>query len=152
MSHKIINKNSFNILGIGVTTTGDENQDSKDIAKLWQKFFSENISSKIPFKKNNRIINLYTDYEIDQNGPYTAILGYEVESLKEVPLGMIGKFFAGNKYTVFTSKGNIPDIINEVWKKINSTNLKRAYKADFDIYAEQTLAGYGEVETYVSIE
>ncbi|MDX1957714.1 MAG: GyrI-like domain-containing protein [Leptospiraceae bacterium] len=145
-------KDSFNILGISVRTTGANGQDKADIAKLWQRFFEENISQKISNKKNSHIINLYTDYNQDEKGEYTTILGFEVESIGEVPLGMVGKFFAKDNYAVLKSSGKSPQAVQEAWNKVYSSNLKRTYTADFDIYDSMNAAGDVEFRTFVSIE
>jgi len=152
MSFEKKTKDSFNILGISVRTTGENGQDAKDIGKLWERFFSEEISSKIKNKKDPRIINLYTDYETDHTGPYTAILGYEVESLGDVPLGMVGKFFAKDTYSTIKSQGKIPDIIIEAWQKVYNSKIKRTYMADFDIYEVGNSPESAIVTTFVSIE
>ena len=55
------------------------------------RFFKENISSKIPNKINGDILALYTDYEGDYTKPYSWILGCEVSSLEQVPEGLVGK-------------------------------------------------------------
>src|ERR1700733_309936 len=55
------------------------------------KFFQEDIISKIPNKIDGNILALYTDYEGDQTQPYSWILGCEVTSLEHVPQGLVGK-------------------------------------------------------------
>ena len=68
------------IIGISVKTTNENGQSTADIEQLWEYFFSKNIISHIPNKKNENIFSIYTDYESDFRGKYTTILGVEVTS------------------------------------------------------------------------
>ncbi|WP_447640168.1 MULTISPECIES: hypothetical protein [Chitinophagaceae] len=48
-------KAGFNIIGILVRTTNKDNQAAKDLDKLWECFFSENIMGKIPNKATSEV-------------------------------------------------------------------------------------------------
>ena len=41
---------NFNIIGISVETTNENGKSVEDIGKLWEQFYSEGISDKIPNK------------------------------------------------------------------------------------------------------
>ena len=43
------------IIGISVKTTNENGQSTADIEQLWEYFFSKNITSHIPNKKNENI-------------------------------------------------------------------------------------------------
>ena len=53
------------IIGIETRTTNQNGQAMKDIGGLWNRFFSENIISKIPNAVNSNVYAIYTDYESD---------------------------------------------------------------------------------------
>jgi len=57
--------NKFNIIGISVRTTNQNNKSAEDIGKLWEQFYRENLSAKIPNKTSNNIYAIYTDYKGD---------------------------------------------------------------------------------------
>ena len=48
------------IIGISVKTTNENGQSTADIEQLWEYFFSKNITSHIPNKKNENIFSIYT--------------------------------------------------------------------------------------------
>jgi predicted transcriptional regulator YdeE len=144
----------FNLIGISVKTTNESGQAVNDIPKLWEKFMSENKISNIPGKVNDVVYSLYTEYEHDHTGPYTAMLGCKVENLDNIPDGMIGKSFNGGSYLKLTTKGDLTSglIVNE-WMKIWEMDIDRAYTADFEIYDERSAnPANAEVDILVAIK
>jgi predicted transcriptional regulator YdeE len=143
---------AFHIIGIFVRTSNVNNKSLKDIGDLFGRFISQNISEKIPDKINGDIYCVYTDYETDYNGPYTTIIGCKVSSLKEIPIGLIGKTIPESKYQVYTSTGKLSESLAKTWEGIWNTELDRRYSADFDIYGEKARDfENAEVDTYVAI-
>ncbi|HEY2650200.1 MAG TPA: GyrI-like domain-containing protein [Puia sp.] len=143
---------AFHIIGIFVRTSNVNNKSLKDIGDLFGRFMSQNISEKIPDKINGDIYCVYTDYETDYNGPYTTIIGCKVSSLKEIPIGLIGKTIPESKYQAYTSTGKLSESLAKTWEGIWNTELDRRYSADFDIYGEKARDfENAEVDTYVAI-
>lgn len=143
---------AFKIIGISVRTKNENNQAQVDINNLWNKWYEENVSTRIPNKVSDAIINIYTEYESDENGYYTCILGYEVESIDSIPKGLVGKQIPKLKYKEFVSTGKLPDCVVETWKTIWSLKFDRSYQADFDVYeADKMNPENAEVKTYLSI-
>ena len=144
----------FQIIGISVRTSNQENQAATDIPALWNQFISENILEKIPNKIDAEIYSIYTNYEGDHTKPYDTILGCKVSSLDHIPKGMIGQAFEGGKVAKFTSKGNLEDnIIYKTWLDIWTVDLDRTYTADFEVYGAKSLdRANAEVDIFVAIE
>lgn len=143
---------SFYIIGIAVRTINKDFKAKEDIGNLWNRWFAEGISNQIPNKINDKIINMYTDYDADEHGFYTTILGHKVKSLEAIPDGMTGKEIPEQKYKEYVSKGKLPSCVLETWQTIWNTKLNRKYNADFDMYDPKTMhPENAEVKTYVSI-
>ena len=143
---------SFKIIGISVRTINKGNQAQKDINNLWNKWFSENIASRIPNRVSDNLYNMYTDYESDETGYYTCILGYRVTSLDSIPKGLIGRYIPKGNYKEFISRGKLPDCVIKTWQTIWGLNFNRSYTADFDMYDPQKMnPENAEVKTYLSI-
>ena len=143
----------FNIIGVSIRTTNENEQSGKDIPALWDKFISEGIAEKIPNKINHSIYSIYTDYEKDHTKPYTTILGCAVESLDLIPEGMIGKVIETASYEKFIAKGNLNNgiVINE-WIKIWNSDLNRSFTSDFEIYGEKAQnPENAEVDIFIAI-
>lgn len=128
----------FDLIGISIRTTNENEQSASEIAELWKKFMSENILEKIPNKIDNTIYSLYTDYEDDHTKPYTAILGCIVHGLDHVPKNMVGKSFAGGNYMKTSAKGDLrKGLVVNKWTEIWGMNLNRAYTADFEVFGQK---------------
>ncbi|MEM6263397.1 MAG: GyrI-like domain-containing protein [Bacteroidota bacterium] len=144
---------SFKIIGISVDTTNEQGQ-AADLEKLWATFYAENVPGKVPNKASNDVYAIYTDYESDFTGKYTAMIGLRVNSLSQVPAGMIGREFTGGTYQKIVAKGAMPRAVVQAWQDIWSKDkeLSRAYTADFEVYRPKSQNGENsEVDIYVAV-
>lgn len=124
------------IIGIAIRTTNQNEQSALDIPQLWNDFHTQQIQAKIPAKRSEDIYAIYTDYESDFTAAYTTIIGCEVETLAEIPEGMVGHIIPSGSYTKIDVRGNLlENIVLHAWIKIwNSPNLERTYTSDFEVY------------------
>lgn len=145
-------ESAFNIIGISVRT--NNNVGGKDIGNLWAKFISEDIFEKIPNKNSYDVYGIYTDYESDHTGDYTAIVGCHVSTLDEIPAGMVGKCIPASNYEIFTAKGKMPECVYGKWTEIWQNNeLERTYSTDFEIYgAKSQNPMEAEVDIFISVK
>ena len=151
---KTITINSFKIIGISVRTTNENGQSAKDIGELWAKFMSEGIANKIPNKLDTEILSIYTNYESDHTKPYDTLLGCRVDSLENIPEGMVGQIFEGGNYREFVSKGDLTKgAVYGTWSEIWGSDLNREYSADFEVYGEKAKnPADAEVGIFVAIK
>ncbi len=143
----------FYIIGISVRTTNANGQGAKDIGALWNRFIGEGIAEKIPNKSGFDIYSVYTEYEGDYTLPYTTILGCKVNSIDEIPDGMIAHQIGNGKYQLFVAKGNLNEgVVVAEWQKIWNSDLVRKYTSDFEIYgAKAQNPEDAEVEIYIAV-
>jgi predicted transcriptional regulator YdeE len=151
MENKIIEP--FKIIGIAIRTTNENNQAATDIGNLWGKFMGENVMASIPNKVDNTIYSIYTEYESDFTKPYTTMLGCKVNSLNDIPDGLLGKTFEGGEYIRFNAKGDLAKgIVYSKWVEIWNKDLNRKYTADFEVYGEKSQnPSEAEVEIFIAI-
>lgn len=154
MTHKTVELDQFQVVGISVRTTNQNEQSKSDIGNLFTMFTRLGLVDKIPNKKTSDIYCIYTDYEGDFNAPYTVILGCKVLSIDEnLANGFVGKTIPKTKYQVYKSTGKLPDCVGETWNKIWKSDIDRKYVADFDLYgAKSQDPNHAEVDTYVSVK
>ena len=131
---------SFKIIGIGINTTNKDGKSGDDLNKLWEQFYTENISEKITNKIGHEVYSVYTDYESDYTGNYKVVIGLKVDSLDRIPNGLIGMEIKGGKYLKCIAKGRMPNAVLETWQKIwvKDKELNRSYSADFEVYGENS--------------
>jgi|RhiMetdeSRZDD1v2_1073273.scaffolds.fasta_scaffold561591_2 predicted transcriptional regulator YdeE len=162
MQAKFVERSEINVIGIEVRTSYTEEMAGKgEIAANWQKYYQEGIGPKIPNqRKPGVVLAVYSDYESDEKGAYSHLIGMEVSSLKEVPAGMAARTLPPATYAVVTSEcGPIPDIIIDVWKQIWSlgpeglSGKRRAFKNDFEVYDQRSQNPKdAQVDVYLSVK
>lgn len=149
------NIENFKIIGISVETTNKNGKAAEDLGILWQRFFSENVIEKITDKVDANIYAIYTNYESDFNGKYETIIGVKVNSLENIPSGLVGKKFETESFTHFVAKGEMPNSIANKWGEIwaNDKNLNRKYTYDFELYSEKSQQGANcEVDIFIATQ
>jgi predicted transcriptional regulator YdeE len=124
----------FYLTGIAVRTINKKGQSQKDIGGLWTRFMSEGLLEQIDNKTSDDIYCVYTNFETNHTGFYTAVLGCKVNSPDHVPDGFTGITIPAGKYQVYFLEGKFPDNVGTAWQEIWNTDTDRAYTADFDWY------------------
>lgn len=150
-----IQLDTFKIIGISVKTTNENGQSMTDMGQLWSRFYADSILSTIPERINDDIYSIYTNYQSDYKGAYTAIIGCKVKSLANIPVGLTGKEIQGGEYLKFIGKGKMPDAVIDQWKEIWSQdkNINRKYTADFEVYGKKSQnPDNAEVDIYIATE
>jgi len=132
---EIIGQKEFYVVGVSVRTTNENGQSQKDIGGLWTRVMNDNLLQDIEDKASADTYCVYTDYETDYMGPYTAVIGCKVNSPDNIPAGFVGITIAAGKYRVYSLAGKFPENIHEAWMEIWNSKVERAYTADFDLYS-----------------
>lgn len=143
----------FKVIGISVRTSIERGQSMADMGQLWGRFYADNIRATIPHKISNDVYSIYTDYQTDYTGAYTAIIGCKVNSLDSIPEGLIGREIKGEQYVRYTAKGKMPDAVVSIWQEIWKSDkvLDRKYTADFEVYGQKSQdPENAEVEVYIA--
>jgi predicted transcriptional regulator YdeE len=140
----LTDRDSFFVAGLAVRTTNHDGKARMDIGNLWAAFMSENISAKISAKHSDDVYCVYTDYETDHTGWYTAVLGCRVTEAGHN--GMFVALVPSGSYRQYEPTGQLPDSINEAWMQIWNESGGRSYVADYDVYRPD-----GKVEIYIGV-
>lgn len=146
---------SIQIIGISVTTTNEGGQAMQDIGAMWGRFKGQDIHSAIPNKVNGNIYCIYTNYEGDHTKPYDVVLGCQVNSIEDIPEGLVSHTIDANAYKIYSAKGNLTtgQAVGQKWMEIWEADLNRNFKSDFELYSENTVDPTdGVVEIYVGVD
>ena len=151
---EFVERPAFDLIGIEARTSFREEKNGAGvIGALWARFMGDGIPAAVPNRVANETIALYTDYESDEYGEYTLVVGARVASIAEVPEGMVAKHVQAARYAVFpTDPGDdvAHRVINawkRVWNEPRTAEYARAYKADFEVYGTD-----GAIDIYVGVE
>lgn len=139
-------------LALRTKTTNEMGQSGIDCGNLWQKFEKENYVDKIPNKLSDEILAVYYQYEGDHTKPFAYFIGCKVRNDTEVPQGLESLIIPKGTFQKINSKGKMPDCVANTWKEIWSSNIPRAYQADFEVYDERSKDwNNAEVDFFVSV-
>jgi predicted transcriptional regulator YdeE len=154
VAYTLMQKGLMLVMGIECSTSNAPDAAPQDIPRHWAKFVEEGIMDQIPNKSSNEVIALYCDYEGDYTEPYSFVLGCPVNSADEIPEGMVVKIIPESTYAVFKATGDYPQSLITTWGQIwQSTDLKRTYTGDFEVYGEKFYAQTPqEVDVWVAID
>jgi predicted transcriptional regulator YdeE len=108
---------------------------------------------------DSSIIALYTDYETDEHGPYTYVLGAKVSAASKIPQGMVARRVPAGRYAVFTSdRGPVAEVGLNTWKRIwalpqSNPEIHRNYKTDLEVYDQRAVdPKNAQIDIYVGIK
>ena len=153
-------KQGFDVMGITIETTTKTPDNHQDFKGLWDRFFGEDIASKVPEKISHDIICVYNEYQETQPGIYNvrATAGYKVaqkDTIRDtVPKGMHVASVLEGPYQHFGATGKIPDCIAAKWADIwrSNSTLNRAFVTDFEVYGEKAQDPLNaEMDIYLSV-
>jgi predicted transcriptional regulator YdeE len=155
MQPKLVEHPAFHVVGLSTrTSNADEMAGKGRIGAIWERFYAESLLQKIPHQTEPGVVlALYTEYEEDVNAPYSFAVGVKVDDVAELPPGLTAYSVPATKYALFTSGGgSIPGIVIDVWKAIWSSQIKRAYCSDFEIYDGRSLdRNNAQIDVWVSV-
>jgi predicted transcriptional regulator YdeE len=135
----IINFDGFTVIGLAACTNNAREMTAEVvIPKIWERFMKEGLAAKIPGRTDHDLLALYTDYESDEHGDYTFLVGARVSPGTPAPDGMESKQVPDARYKIVSSeRGPVWRVVPEAWKQIWQEPLQRAFQADFEVYGER---------------
>lgn len=153
----INHRDAITVVGLAARTTNAREMTAEGaISKLWGRIMRAGMLASIPNRAGSEIIALYTEYESDQDGQYTFVVGARVHAIGEVPGGMVAKKAAAGEYAVFRTEANpakdaVVALWQEIWSLENSHRLTRAYNTDYEVH-HFTERGETAAEIYVGVK
>ncbi len=144
----------IHLIGISLEqkTTNQNNQSTRDIGELWQKFVDENVLYRVTDRLSNDIYAVYYDFEGDHARRFSYFVGAKVEPATLPPKGLQSLKIPVQKYQKFLAKGKMPMCIGETWREIWKSGIKRAFGFDFEVLDERSHNWQNaELDIFVSV-
>jgi predicted transcriptional regulator YdeE len=157
---KVEEHSGFYVIGLARrTNNARELAGQGEIAKVWQEFSDKHLADKITHALGDDLFAVYTDYEGDQNGDYTFLLGKKVSGLSELSAGLTGRHVPSGRYAMLTSqRGPLSEVVPKLWQRIWAMpplglGGKRAFEADYELYDQRAKdPNNAQVDIYVSLQ
>lgn len=138
LKYAIKKREALKFAGISVRINNGKSQAENDIQFLWERFFREKIFKMIPNKIDDNIYGIYSEYDSNHLGAYTAIVGCLVSQFEGLPGALTQVEVPEQAYAVFLAEGKLPEAVIDKWVEIWNSDFKRSYIADFDVYGKES--------------
>lgn len=148
MQKEFVSKPEIKLIGLTARTNNQDemNPETSKIAELAGQFWSQQLGSQIPNRKNPGVtLSVYTEYASNEHGDYTYFIGEEVSSFDDIPAAFQSLTIPATQYQKFTtSPGKMPEVVIHAWQEIwkmsaNDFGGARAYVADFEVYDQRAM-------------
>lgn len=151
MKYEIVNLKEKIVVGVSARTKNSAKDMTEVIGSLWDGFYKGGVYNKLENLSKDKAIELYSDYENDENGEYSVTVGCEVTEEAKVIENAIVKVIPAGKYAKFVVKGDAIKSVQEFWAKLYGMNLERAFICDFEEYQDDSMDN-ATIIIYISIK
>lgn len=141
---KVEEHTAFYVVGLARRTNNAREMGGLgEIGKVWQEFMQKNLAAEITHKLDDDLLAVYTDYESNQTGDYTFLLGKRASDLRDLPAGLTGRYVPEGRYAVLVSEeGPVAQVVPRLWQRVWSLSPialggRRAFAADYEIYDQR---------------
>ncbi|MBI9097722.1 MAG: AraC family transcriptional regulator [Spirochaetaceae bacterium] len=150
MNYEVVEIEEKKVAGLKIRTTNEDMKCLGDMSELWQKFFGENLQGVINNPLGKCSYGVYYNYESDLTKPYDYMAGLEV---CEANSDFDNTIIPGGSYARFTAKGNVQQVVGELWQSIWTSGLDRSYVCDFESYRNDSKGMDKQtVDIYISLK
>lgn len=163
MNYKIVEKESFKIIGRELRVRNDNGDNLRLIPLFWERCHKEGMWQEVERMPNviNKDEQACMGMCMDFYGinTFSYLICVEVSNLDTIPHKMVAKIIPAQKYAVFTAKGKMPEAIQQTWKDIYqkwlpTSGLERTDGPDFEYYDKRSKVNdeKSEVDIYIPIK
>lgn len=150
MEYEIVTLQEKIAVGVSARTSNTSPDAGAVIGGLWEKLFNGGVYAKIPEKVNEKALGIYTDYEGDEKGTYTAIAACETAVEPREGDYAVCRIPAG-RYARFIIHGDMVQAVSAAWQQIWQMDLPRTFVCDFEEYQDDKMED-AEIHIYVGLQ
>ncbi|MBC3805481.1 AraC family transcriptional regulator [Acetobacterium fimetarium] len=152
MKYEVVELKEKTVVGLTARTSNQDENMTKIIGSLWQKFYGDGVYESIPDKQNDCSIGLYSNYNDGASDAYDVTVGCEVSEVKDWPVGIDSKTIAAGKYARFVVRGHAQTAVADFWTKLWGMDLNRKFGCDFEEYQSEGDLENSEIHIYISLK
>jgi predicted transcriptional regulator YdeE len=135
-------REAIRVVGVSLRTTNaaEARPASARIPGLWRRVLADRVPDRIPGRKEPGVlVAVYANYETDHHGPYTILVGAEVEAAAPVPAPLAAVAVPASRCLLFEARGPMPAALLAAWGRVWSYfegrgTRARSYTADIEVH------------------
>jgi predicted transcriptional regulator YdeE len=105
---------------------------------LWNRVALDERLLGLPCRVDHRLYAVLFDYESDENGAYTQLVGIGIDDAAAVPAGLALVGTGLEERVVFQARGEMPAALieswGEVWRRTADGSLERFFTVDIEVH------------------
>lgn len=150
MEHEVIESSACTL--VGLATRVEPTTAMETIGGLWGRVLGEGVLDEVKGRRDGHtLIAAYTDYETDETGPYTLMVGVPVRDDADAPEGMMRRAFEGHRVASIRVQGAVPAVVRTTWLEIHASPLPRAFTVDYERYDLRAMGPQTPIEFQIAI-
>jgi AraC family transcriptional regulator len=141
MKYKIVEKESFQVIGVKRELSCVNGENLKEIPKMWDDIHADGTNDLL-LKMNNGDIKGVLGVCVDKRDKQQQLMDYWIATEHDgaTPEGLLNLELPASKWGVFEVHGPMPDAIQKVWKQIfsewfPSSHYEHAGTPDLEVYS-----------------
>jgi predicted transcriptional regulator YdeE len=154
MLEVVVSAGDLLVAGIKARTTHriEAVAETAKITALWRRFSADKTGDQIPNRSGDAaILVVYTDYEREDAGPFSVVLGHQVTTLEHLPPGISGIWLLPGRYLCFEGAGRPFEFPSDAWQEIrqffaHSHEYERAFDSDYELHGAEAVAIYVSIK------
>ncbi|MGK5550146.1 GyrI-like domain-containing protein [Actinomadura kijaniata] len=135
-----VEREELQVIGFAVRTTNEAEADpSRGVLKgLWARAGAPGAFDHVEFRADDRLHAVLTDYQSDEHGAYTQIVGVKVTRLAGPPEGMVAVRVPAARCLKLEARGPMPHALIETWQQVwKHTDPPRAFTTDLEVHTDE---------------
>lgn len=123
---------------VRTTNAAESDPSSAQIPGLWARVLGDSTLAGWPRRVGTDVFSVYFDYESDETGAYSVLVGVGADSDTDVPAGSSSVRLDETPRVAFPSAGPLPagiiDAWGRVWSATASGEIDRAFTTDVEVH------------------
>lgn len=135
-----VDRDELLVIGIAVRTTNEAEADPSRglLGGLWARAGAPGTFDHVASRADDRLYAVLTDYESDENGAYTQVVGVRVTRLTGPPEGMVAVRVPAARCLKTEARGPMPGALIEAWRQVwKHTDPLRAFTTDLEVHTDE---------------
>lgn len=126
------------VIGRAVRTRNDvEMTEEAKVPDLWRRVMADTALANLPGRVGDEYYAVLNDYDTDQHGWYTKVIGVGVQHLIDIPQDLVAVSIPHRRRLVFEALSDMPAALARVWERVwdhQPTETKRRVATDVEIH------------------
>ncbi|WP_030176903.1 GyrI-like domain-containing protein [Spirillospora albida] len=136
----VVEREELQVVGIAVRTTNEAEADPSRalLGGLWARAGAPGAFDRVGSRADDRLYAVLTDYESDERGAYTQIVGVKVTELTGPPEGMVAVRVPAARCLKVEARGPMPQALIEAWRQVwKHADPPRAFTTDLEVHTAE---------------